>query len=140
MRKVLLLIVMCIALAGTTLAQITVTGTVTSQTDGLGLPGVTVVEKGTSNGTITNADGNFTLKVASAQSTLVFSFIGMKTVEVAVNNQTSVSVSMTSEDIGIDEVVVTALGISRDKKSLGYAVSEVSGETMSTVKELNMVN
>ena len=140
MRKVLLLIVMCIALAGTTLAQITVTGTVTSQTDGLGLPGVTVVEKGTSNGTITNADGNFTLKVASAQSTLVFSFIGMKTVEVAVNNQTSVSVSMTSEDIGIDEVVVTALGISRDKKSLGYAVSEVSGETMSTVKELNVVN
>ena len=140
MRKVLLLTIMCLALIGSALAQFPVTGTVTSQSDGMGLPGVTVVEKGTSNGTITNADGKFELKVASGQSTLVFSFIGMKTVEIPLNNESSVAVSMASEDIGLDEVVVTALGISRDKKSLGYAVSEVSGETMSTVKELNVVN
>ena len=140
MRKVLLLTVMCIAFVGGVFAQFPVSGTVTSQSDGTGLPGVTVVEKGTSNGTITNADGKFDIKVASGKVTLVFSFIGMKTVEVAVNDQSSVAVSLASEDIGLDEVVVTALGISRDKKSLGYAVSEVDGESLSTVKELNVVN
>ena len=81
MRKVLLLTVMCLALVGSALAQISVSGTVVSETDGLGLPGVTVQEKGTTKGTLTDFEGKFTLKVTSSKSILVFSFIGMKTVE-----------------------------------------------------------
>ena len=140
MRKVLLLTVMCLALLGSAMAQQSVTGTVVSETDGLGLPGVTVAEKGTTNGALTDADGKFTIKVTSTNSTLVFTFIGMKSVEEAINGRSVVAVKMKSVDIGLDEVVVTALGISRDKKSLGYAVTEVGGENLSTVKELNVVN
>ena len=140
MRKVLLLTVMCTALLGSAMAQHSVSGTVVSQADGQGLPGVAVSEKGTNNGTLTDIDGKFSIRVTSEKSTLIFSLIGMRTVESEVNNQTTLSVKMESENIGLAEVVVTALGISREKKSLGYAVSEVAGENLSTVKELNVVN
>ena len=72
MRKVLLLTVMCLALIGSAFAQFSVSGTVTSDSDGIGLPGVTISEKGTTNGTITDAQGKFSIKVASGKSTLVF--------------------------------------------------------------------
>lgn len=128
MRKVLLLTVMCLALIGSAMAQISVSGTVVSETDGQGIPGVTVQEKGTTKGTLTDFEGKFTIKVTSSKSTLVFSFIGLKTVEEQVSNRTTINVKMNSDNIGLDEVVVTALGVKKEAKALGYAVSKVAND------------
>ena len=137
MRKVLLLTVMCFALLGSAIAQQSVSGTVVSESDGLGLPGVTISEKGTGNGVLTDTNGKFSIKVASGKSTLVFSFIGMQSVEESVNDRSVINVKMKSEDIGLDEVVVTAMGISREKKALGYAMTEIKG---SDIARINVVN
>ncbi|NOR76174.1 MAG: SusC/RagA family TonB-linked outer membrane protein, partial [Draconibacterium sp.] len=108
-------------------AQSNVSGVVTSDSGEL-LPGVTIVIKGTSQGTVTDLDGKFALAVSDAQATLVFSFVGMESQEVALNGKTIVDVTLIATSIGIDDVVVTALGISRDKKAIGYAVDEVNSE------------
>ena len=88
-----------------------ITGTVTSNEDNQPIPGVSVSVKGTTLGTITNLDGGFELTVPQDAKTLVFSFIGMKNYEVEIGTQTSFSVKMETDVFGIDEVVVTALGI-----------------------------
>jgi iron complex outermembrane receptor protein len=140
MRKVLLLIATFIALIGNAMAQFKVSGTVVSESDGLGLPGVTIAEKGTSNGTLTDADGKFTINVNSGKSTLIFSFVGMKTVEEPVNNRTVIDVKLRAEDIAVDEVVVTALGIKREAKALGYAVTQVDGSKLAESTTISPVN
>ncbi len=139
MRKVLLLTVMCIALIGSAMAQQSVSGTVVSESDGIGLPGVTILEKGTANGALSDSDGRFTIKVASGKSILVFTFIGMQTVEESVNNRSVIDLKMKSEDIGLDEVVVTALGIKRETKKLGYGVTEVKGEELALANTTNPI-
>ncbi len=139
MRKVLLLTVMCLALLGSAMAQQSVSGTIVSEADGLALPGVTVSEKGTTNGALTDSDGKFSIKVTSGKSVLMFSFIGMKTVEEPVNNRSEVNVKMKQEDIGLDEVVVTALGIKREAKKLGYGVTEVKGEELALANTTNPI-
>ncbi len=121
-------------------AQSTVSGTV-SDSDGNPLPGVNVWVKGHSNlGTITDLNGKFSISVPQDANTLGFSFVGMKTKEVAINNQTVISVTLENEDQTIDDVVVTALGIKRSKKALGYAVQDISGDEVSKAKETNIVN
>ncbi len=110
------------------------TGTVTSSEDGEPIPGVSVSVKGTTLGTITNIDGQFELRVPNDAQTLVFSFVGMKNFETPIGTQTTFNVSMQTDVFGIDEVVVTALGITREKKSLGYSVQEVGGDEISTIK------
>ncbi|MGZ2368510.1 SusC/RagA family TonB-linked outer membrane protein [Ancylomarina sp. YFZ004] len=116
-----------------------ITGTVTSADDGLGMPGVSVVVKGTTIGASTNIDGQYSLE-ASASDVLVYSFVGMVPQEITVGSQTVINVVLETESIGMDEVVVTALGVTREKKSLGYAVTEISGDAVSEVKESNIVN
>ncbi|MEN8118500.1 MAG: SusC/RagA family TonB-linked outer membrane protein [Bacteroidota bacterium] len=128
MRKILMILGVCFALISSAYAQQTVTGTVTGE-DGLGIPGVSVVQKGTMNGTITDIDGNYSLSVP-ANSILVFSFVGMTTVDERVDNRTNINVTLTTDEIGIDEVVVTAQGIRRDRKSLGYAISSIKAEEL----------
>jgi len=119
----------------------TLTGTVTSSEDGGPLPGVTIMVKGTTTGGITDADGNYTISVTGATVTLEFSFIGMQAQEIGVTaSRTTYNVVMESDYLGIEEVVITALGISRQKKSLGYSVQDVSNEEMAEVKPLNVVN
>ena len=140
MRRILLLTVMCIALLGSAMAQHSVSGTVVSGSDGLSMPGVTVSEKGTTQGTITNTDGKYTLKVASGKSILVFSFVGMKTIEQPLNDRTLVNIKMVSTEIGLDEVVVTALGLSRQKKALGYSQESVKGAELAESAAPNIVN
>lgn len=140
MRKVLLLVVVCFALLGSAIAQVSVSGTVVSEPDGSAIPGVTVAEKGTNNGTLTDSDGKFTLKVSSGNCTMSFSFVGMKTVEEKLNNRTVLNVKMASEDIGLDEVVVTALGIPKEAKKLGYAVTNVKGEALAETSTISPVN
>ena len=119
----------------------TITGTVTSATEGEGaLPGVTVTVKGTTTGTVTDINGKFSLSVPQNTVVLIFSYIGMKKQEVPVTGQNEINVVMESDVLGLDEVVVTALGISREKKSLGYSVQEVKGDNISKTKESNFVN
>ena len=115
-----------------------VSGLVSASETGEPLPGVAVTEKGTSNAVVTDFDGKFTIKVADG-ATLVFTSMGTTTKEVAVTSD-FLQVSLDASSNLIDEVVVTALGISRDKKSLGYATQEVDGAAVSTVKDANFVN
>lgn len=104
------------------------------------IPGASVMVKGTSVGQITDMDGRFALEVPAGNQTLVVSFVGMKTVEEAIGDRTEIDVVMVSETIGVDEVVVTALGIQRDKKSLTYSSQQVSGEEMMKARDINFMN
>ncbi len=140
MRKVLLLTVMCLALLGSAIAQHSVSGTVVSGADGQGMPGVTVSEKGTTQGTLTDNDGKFSIKVTSEKSILVFSFVGMSSVEQAVNGRTTLSIKMISSEIGLGEVVVTALGISRESKKIGFSTAQVAGAELAMTQQINPVN
>ena len=98
------------------LAQNIVTGIVRDEA-GQPMPGVNVVAKGTASGAVTDVNGKFSLQV-QPNATLVFTFVGMMTQEVQVKNQTNLNVTMASGTVGVGEVVVTALGISREKKIL----------------------
>ncbi|GAB1451805.1 SusC/RagA family TonB-linked outer membrane protein [Draconibacterium sp.] len=139
MRKILLIFAVCFGLIGSTYAQQKVTGTVTGD-DGLGIPGATVIERGTNNGSITNIDGNYSLTVSSGDATLVFSFVGMTSIEEPVNNRSTINVLMLADAIGIDEVVVTALGITRERKSLGFAMQNIDGDVLVEAREANVAN
>jgi len=135
MGAVMLLLSVSIAFA----QDVTISGTVKGAEDGMPIPGVSVVQKGTTNGTITDIDGNYSI-TAPTGSVIAFTFVGMKAQEVTVGAQTTVNISLESAAVDVDEVVVTALGISREKKSLGYAVTEVKNEEMTTVKDQNVLN
>jgi TonB-linked SusC/RagA family outer membrane protein len=106
----------------------TVSGRVTSTEDGSALPGVNVVVKGTASGTVTDADGRYTLSVPASGGALVFSFIGLQTQEVPIGERSVVDVSLALDVTQLSEVVVTGQGIQREKKALGYAVASVGSE------------
>lgn len=117
----------------------TVTGKVTSLADESEMPGVNVVVKGTQTGTITDISGNFSLEIPSDNVTLVFSYIGYTQEEVVVGNRSVINVAMAESVEALQEVVVTALGIERDKRSLGYSVGEVQGEELAIVGQENVI-
>ncbi|MCY1718862.1 SusC/RagA family TonB-linked outer membrane protein [Prolixibacteraceae bacterium Z1-6] len=117
-----------------------VTGKVTSASEPQGLPGVTVVVKGTTNGVVTDINGNFQLEVPDQYAVLSFSFIGFQSQEVPLNGKASLNVVMATDVRSIDEVVVTALAIERDKESLGYSISQVGSDEISQAKENNVMN
>jgi len=122
------------------LAQdITITGKVTSATDGLPLPGVAIVIKGTTTGTVTNLDGQYSI-FAPGNSVLLFSYMGFEMQEIAVNNRNQIEVVLNESKFEMKEVVVTALGIQREKKALGYSVQEVDGSSMEKAKEPNIIS
>ncbi|MFC4094284.1 SusC/RagA family TonB-linked outer membrane protein [Euzebyella saccharophila] len=121
------------------MAQREITGTVSS-TDGELLPGVSVVLKGTTTGVSTDFDGNYSINVPGNDAILLFSYIGMSSKEVPVGSQNTLNVSLEPSSEALDEVVVTALGISREKKSLGYSVSEVDGDALDNVPQENALN
>lgn len=142
MRKVLLvLLVFTLAVANNAFAQDRViTGKVTSSEDGSSLPGVNVVIKGTTNGTVTDIDGNYKLSVPEDGGTLVFSFIGLETQEAEIGTRSTIDAFMDSDIQQLSEVVVTALGVTREKASLGYATQSVDAEEVTKAKEANFVN
>jgi TonB-linked SusC/RagA family outer membrane protein len=109
--------------------NIQINGMVTTAEDGSPLPGVYVRIVGTNNGAITDVDGNFQLS-APADATLLFTFIGYKDQEVAIQGQTVINVILVTDVRMVDEVVVTALGITKSKKSLGYAVSDFNDQDL----------
>jgi len=121
-------------------AQKTVTGTITSADDGQGIPGVTVLVKGTTIGAISSPNGTYKITFDEKYNVLVFSFVGMGSQEIEVGSQTTIDVKMESGITEIEGAVITALGISREKKSLGYATQEVGGDELNTVKNENFVN
>lgn len=119
---------------------IVVTGTVKSKTDNMGLPGVNVFVKGSTHGTITDVFGNYKLEVANQYDVLVYSFIGFNQIEKPINGQDKISVALSEDIESLDEVVVTALNISRNKSSLGYSITQVNSDDVSQAKENNPIN
>ncbi len=117
-----------------------ITGKVSSSDDGGGIPGVTVSVKGTTLGTVTDMDGMFRLKVPQDAKTMVFSFVGMTTQEVAIGNQSTVNVRLASENIAVDEVIVTAFGIKRKPKEMGVATAKVDNQELVQASPSNVMN
>lgn len=108
--------------------------------DGAPLPGTSIVIKGTDRGTSASSTGEFSLSAPPSATTLVFSFIGYKPMEMAIGSQTLFNITMVEDASILNEVVVTALGIAREKKALGYSVQEVSGKQMTQARTTNFVN
>ncbi|AUC24109.1 hypothetical protein BTO15_15425 [Polaribacter sejongensis] len=129
---------MCL-LSANIYAQQQVKGVI-SDTSEILLPGVSVILKGTTIGVTSDFDGNYSITVPNNNSILVFSYLGMSTQEVTVGSKTNINVTLEESSEALDGIVVTALGISREKKSLGYSVAEVSGDDMTTVTQENALN
>ncbi|SFU72489.1 SusC/RagA family TonB-linked outer membrane protein [Pontibacter akesuensis] len=142
MKKALMLcFLMFLVLSQQVMAQSrAVTGTVTDQETGGGLPGVAVIVKGTTVGTTTGVNGEYSINVPAGSNTLVFRFIGYNDVERTIGAGNTVNVALSTNAEQLSEVVVTALGVSREERSIGYSSQTVSGEELSNVRETNIVN
>ena len=120
-------------------SQTTFTGKVLDENQ-IPLPGATVVAKGTSNGVATDFDGNFEIGISADDDTLVISYIGYITKEVGISGKSALTINLEPDSEQLDEVVVTALGIERKKKSLGYASQELDTEEVVQAREPNLLN
>ena len=136
--KKILFVLTCLMASVTMMASITVTGTVISAEDGLPVIGASVLEKGTSNGTITDFDGIYELTVAD-DAVLVFSYVGLTSQELKVSGP-KMDVTLAGEAIAMEEVVVTAMGVVQEKKRLNFAVQNIGGEALTENKSANFVN
>ncbi|WP_044238105.1 SusC/RagA family TonB-linked outer membrane protein [Flexithrix dorotheae] len=116
-----------------------VTGTVTADQGKDPLPGVNVLIKGTATGTVTDINGKFSID-APPDGILVFSFIGYQTLEEGIMNRSVVDITLEADVQQLSEVVVTAFGIEREKKAIGYSAQEVKGEDLSIARETNVMN
>lgn len=116
----------------------TIGGQVTAD-DGSPIPGVSVVVKGTTTGTITDANGTYSLSLPANASTLVFSFVGFTTVEEAINSRSTINVTMEADITQLSEVVVTEFGIEKSQRSLGYAVEKLDNQDITRTKQTNLV-
>jgi TonB-linked SusC/RagA family outer membrane protein len=123
-------------------AAITITGRVTDAQKGEGLPGVSVLIKGTTIGTSTDVEGRYSLTApdGSGTGTLVFSYVGYTSREVAINNRSTIDIQLTVSTQALDEVVVTALGIRREAKTLGYATATVAPDDITINRTANFMN
>lgn len=141
MRGVLgaLIAVVLLLSSSAALAQKTVSGKVVNDATKKPMPGVTIKVKGTLKGGITNKDGDFTIVMPSGSTTLVFESIGMKRQEVVVGDASTINVSMKEDVLLTDEVVVTAIGQSAQKKTLGYALQEIKGQEITQAREASVV-
>ena len=137
--KALLTFVLAVVAAGTMRAQnVSVSGTVTDA-GGEALPGVYVLVQGTTTGATTDLNGKYTLS-APSNGTLVFTSMGMKDVTVAVNGRSVINVTMEEDALLLDDVVVTALGIKKERKGLGYAVQDLKSEELMRNKSANAIS
>ncbi|MCB0836788.1 MAG: SusC/RagA family TonB-linked outer membrane protein [Bacteroidetes bacterium] len=117
----------------------TVSGNVTTST-GEPVIGATVIGAGSTAGVLTDQKGDFSITVPDNVTTLIISYVGYATQRVNIDGQTMLNIVLTEEDINLDEVVISALGISRDKRALGYSVTELGGDAVSKVKESNLAS
>ena len=119
--------------------QYEISGTITDEY-GQPLPGASIIEKGTSNGSQSDFDGNFSIDVDNENATLVISFLGFASQEIAIDGQKTINVSLAEDTSKLDAVIVTSLGISRTKKSLGYSITELKSDEINTVKDHNVAS
>jgi len=140
MRKNLLCFFLLLLFITNVIAQErTITGTVTDKGDGLPLPGVSIRVKGGTTGTQTNANGKYSLKIPGDNTVIVFTYIGYANQEVNVGTRTVVDVVLSTDAKQLGEVVVTALGISRERKSIGYAATTVTAEEVNRASPVNIL-
>lgn len=141
MKKLVLSLFIGCALTMAAFAQErTVSGVVTSSGDGLPIPGVSVaVKESPSAGTTTGADGRFSLRVPAAGRTLVVSYLGFQTKEVAITGST-VNVALAEDTKTLGEVVVTAVGVTRDRASIGYSADVVTNRDLTNGRQTNLIN
>lgn len=138
MKKLLLT---CFALAVALIAfaqERPISGKVTSKEDGSPLPGVNVVVKGTTSGAVTDSDGVYKLNVGPGDQTLIFSFIGLQTSEVAIGSRSVVDVQLSLDVTQLSEVVVTAQGVQREQKALGFATTTISSAMLAEKPETDV--
>jgi ferric enterobactin receptor len=136
--RLLLFVFGLIFISTTAFAQRSISGKVTNP-DGAGIGGVSIQEKGKSNQTVTTPSGNFTIRVDEG-ATLVFRSIGLVTLERRIGTESTLNVIMRDDESSIDEVIVTAHGIDRDKKSLGYSTPVVSGDEVAETQRAEFFN
>lgn len=140
MRKpITLLVLLLLASVQVVFAQQTITGVVVSSVDNSALVGVSVQVKGTNTGGITDANGKYSVTVPNDQAVLIFSYIGFEPEEIEVGGQSVINVTLDEAVTLVSEIVVTALGIKREEKSLGYAVTSVNPDEMLKSKTINMM-
>lgn len=140
-RKLLILSLLLVAMASQLWAQErAVSGKVTSAEDGSGLPGVNILIKGTTTGTVTDIEGNYRISVPDAGTVLQYRAIGLLTQEVEVGSRSVIDVQLQADVKELAEVVVTAIGIEQEKRSLGYAVQNVESKDIVNARESNIVN
>jgi TonB-linked SusC/RagA family outer membrane protein len=139
-RLLLLLFAITCSLSAVYPQQRTVSGTVKSSADGQPVIGATVIVKGTTTGTTTDVNGNFRISVPGEGATLILTCIGMKKQEISAGAGLSLDIIMDPDMLGLEEVVVTAIGISREKKSLGYAVQDISGDKINKAETGNLLS
>ncbi|MDW3195408.1 MAG: SusC/RagA family TonB-linked outer membrane protein [Cytophagales bacterium] len=139
-RKLLFSLLFSFCAIASVFAQRTVSGSITSAEDGSTIPGVNVVLKGTTTGTTSDLDGNYRLTVPDEGGVLIFSFIGLVSQEAEIGSRSVIDVAMTSDVQELETVVVTALGIERESRSLGYSVSGVKSDELVKARETNILN
>src|SRR5258705_10073333 len=139
MRKLFLLLWGVVFFAAQALAQRTISGKVTNE-KGTPLQNVSVMVRGTTTGTITKADGTYSLTVPANAKALVFSAVDMSPVEMAIGASAVLDATLKNEDRTMSEVVVTAFGIKKNKKDLGYGVGQLSGTELSQAHTTNITN
>lgn len=140
MKRLYSLFYLLFLLCTTAFGQIvSVSGVVTSTEDGFGLPGVTIRVKNTSEGTVTGLDGDYIIN-ANANDSLEFSFIGFKTIVLPINGRVKIDVALSPDTQLLDDVVVTALGIKRQKRELGYATEDIDGDLLAKSGSDNVIS
>jgi TonB-linked SusC/RagA family outer membrane protein len=141
MRKITILLVSLIIMGMQVIqAQRVITGKVTSAEDGASIPGVQIVVKGTLHGTTTDIDGKYRITVPEKADVLIFSFVGMKSQEVKIGSKSVIDVVMASDVMNIEGVVVTAIGVKKQEKNLGYSATQVSGDEIMKSRDRSPMN
>lgn len=134
------MLVLCFVAFGATAQNLTVSGVVTSEDDGQPLPGVTVLVSGTSNATLADIDGRYKLSNVPSNGSIEFRFVGMETLTAPVNGKATIDAVLKTSAVAADAVMVTALGIKREAKALGYAAQEVKGAALQETRAVNVTN
>jgi TonB-linked SusC/RagA family outer membrane protein len=138
-RKSIPLLIVFLSFVFVAYAQKTIKGKVTDEANGIGIPGVSVLVKGTNAGATTQSDGTYTINMPANGTTLIFKYLGYTTREVEIAGKNEVSIALSTSAAELEGVVVTALGIKRSEKSIGYATQQIDGDNLTLTKETNII-
>jgi len=140
MKKLLLGFIFMVSLINTYAQSTNISGKVVDKKTQEGLPGVSVYQQGTLQGTITGIEGDFSLDLKEDKTTLVFSFVGYETKEISLNGNTDLKIELTQEALQLSEIVVTALGRESQTRDLGYPVQKIDSKEVTAVKATNFID